>query len=229
MVGITVNPVNDVPVLTVPGTQTTAEDVAGNIIGLAVADVDVSEGTGAMKVILSVGSGNLTVAADIAGGLTASQITGNGSAVIVLQGPVFAVNGTLAAGITYLGNLNFNGTDTLTILGDDLGNTGAGGTLTDSETVSIRVLSPTGQIAALDDATRALYAEADINQGQANSLLKRPENAQAALNLCKSKLAAFRNQISSLIADGVLTPAQGEPLLSAAQSLLQSLGIGGGF
>ena len=50
-----------------------------------------------------------------------------------------AVNATLAAGVTYLGNLNFHGTDTLTVVVDDLGNTGAGGALTDSQVVSIRV------------------------------------------------------------------------------------------
>ena len=233
-VGITVSAVNDPPALTVPAAQTTAEDVAVNITGLTVADLDVNEGAGLIKVTLSVGSGTLSVAIDIAGGLSASQITANGTAAVVLEGLAAAVNATLAAGLTYLGNFNFDGTDTLTAVADDLGNTGTGGALTDSGTVSIRVLSPTEQTTALEHAIAALHTDADINQGQANSLLTKLENAQAALDRCKSKLAyhavaAFLSQVSSLIADGVLTPAQGEPLLSAAESLLQSLGIGGGF
>jgi uncharacterized protein YjiK len=233
-VSITVTAVNDAPVPTVPGAQTTAEDVALDITGVTVADLDVDEGSAALSVTLSVAYGRLAVATGVAGGLTAGQITGNGAGAVVLQGPIAAINATLAAGFAYLGNLNFNGTDTLTILADDLGNTGAGGALTHSEAVSIRVLSAAEQIATLEDAIEALSAEAFINQGQVNSLLKKLVNAHAALNQVKSKLAynsvaAFRNQVLDLIATGVLSPAQGEPLLSAAELLLQSLRIGGGF
>src|SRR5262249_21704649 len=149
--------VNDAPVLTVPATQTTAEDVAVTITGIAVTDVDVNEGTGVVKVTLSAGSGKLTVPTNVSGGLTAAQITGNSTDTVVLQGAIAAVNATLAEGVAYLGTLNFHGTDTLTIVADDLGNTGAGGALTDTRFVSIRVLSPTEQIAQLRAAVLALY------------------------------------------------------------------------
>jgi VCBS repeat-containing protein len=233
-VGITVSAVNDAPTLAVPAAQTTVEDVAVNISGITVADVDAGEGTGAIKVTLSVGSGTLTIATGVAGGLTATQMTGNGTGTVVLRGPIAAVNATLAAGAAYLGNLNFSGTDTLTIVADDLGNTGAGGALTDSKTVRIRVESSADQIAALQASIATLYAQSAVNQGQANSLFKKLENAQTALAQNKLKVAynligAFSGEVQSLLATGVLTPAQADPLLSEVESLLKSLLTGGGF
>ena len=187
-----------------------------------------------MKVTLSVGSGSLTVATGVAGGLSAGQITGSGTGVVVLQGPVGAVNATLAGGVTYVGNLNVNGTDVLTIVADDLGNTGAGGPLTDAKAISIRILSPAEQIDSLRGGVAVLSAGGAVNQGQANSLLKKLANAQVAVDQAKLKVAfnavaSFGSGVQSLLDTGVLTPEQAAPLLSAAQTLLQSLQIGGGF
>jgi VCBS repeat-containing protein len=233
-VGITVTAVNDAPVLTVPDTQTTVEDIAVTVAGIVVADVDADEGTGVMKVTLSVGSGSLTVSIGVDSGLTASQITGNGTGTVVLQGPLAAVNATLAAGVTYRGNLNFSGTDALTIVADDLGNAGAGGARTDTQVVSLQVLSPTQQIAELRDTVEALFAQAALNQGQTNSLLKKLVQAQSAIDGGKPQLAynaigAFKSEVQSLTATEVLPPTLGDPLLTAADLLLQSLLIGGGF
>ena len=230
-VSITVDAVNDAPVLAVPAGQTTAEDVAVTITGIAVADPDSGEGAGALKLTLSVSSGTLTIGDAIAGGLTSGQITGNGTATLILEGPIAAVNATLAAGVSYLGSLNFNGTDTLAVVASDLGNTGVGGALTASGVVSIRALSPTEQTVGLQDLVEALYARAAINAGQANSLVKKLELAQTALTLDRPHVActtigAFKSQVQSFVATGVLTPSEGEPLLSAAESLLQSLRVG---
>jgi hypothetical protein len=227
-VTITVNAVNDAPVLSVPGAQTTVEDIAVTVTGIAVADVDVNEGTGAMKVNLSVSSGKLTIATGAAGGLSAAQIAGNGTGAVVLQGPVAAVNATLAVGVKYLANLNFHGTDTLSITVNDLGNTGASGALTDSRLVSIRVLSPAEQIGGLRSLVNALYGVGMTNQGQTNSLLKKLDHALSALDRYQTKVAynmigAFKNEVS-----GLLKPTRGEALLTAANLLLQSLQIGGG-
>jgi hypothetical protein len=226
--------VNDAPVLTIPGAQATPEDVAITITGVSVADVDVGESTGVVKVTVSVGSGRLTIATGAAGGLSAADVAGNGTAAVVLQGPLASVNATLAAGITYLGDVNFNGTDTMTVVADDLGGTGAGGALTDTETVSIHVLSPAEQIADLWGMVSALYADAVLGQGNANALLKKLNSAQAELDKGKPKgayaaVASFSNQVQSLVATGVLTSAAAGPLLSAAELLLQSLRVGGGF
>ncbi len=233
-VNITVDAVNDAPVLTVPGLQTTVEDLGVTVTGIAVTDVDVNEGTGVMQVTLSVGSGKLTVPTNILGGLVAAQVLNNGTGAVVLQGPIAAVNATLAAGVTYLGNLNFHGTDTLSIVADDLGNTGSGGALTDSDSVSIHVLSPSEQIIQLQAAVQNLNSQGALNKGQTNSLLKKLEHALDQLDKGKTKVAynmigAFKNEVQALTSAGVLTPVQGLSLLTAAELLSQSLQIGGGF
>ena len=80
----------------------------------------------------------------------------------------------------------------------------------------------------------ALSAQGAINQGQTNSLLKKLMQAQSAIGQGKPEVAydvieAFHNEVQSLIASGVLTDAQGDPLLTVADLLLQSLLTGGGF
>ena len=52
-----------------------------------------------------------------------------------------AINATLAdaAGLTYRAVSDYNGADTLTVGANDGGNTGSGGSLTDSKTVAITV------------------------------------------------------------------------------------------
>ena len=53
MIAITVNPVNDAPVNTVPGAQSVAEDAILPIAGVSVADIDSSALTGPHPVLLT--------------------------------------------------------------------------------------------------------------------------------------------------------------------------------
>src|SRR5207247_525614 len=69
-IAITVNPVNDAPINTVPAAQTVAEDTTLPIAGVSVADSDSS----ALTTTLSVSRGTLNVTAGPAG------VTGNGTA-----------------------------------------------------------------------------------------------------------------------------------------------------
>jgi VCBS repeat-containing protein len=119
-IAITVNAVNDAPVNTLPGAQSVAEDTALPIAGVSVADVD----TGVLTTTLSVLDGKLTV---IAG----AGVTGNGTASVTIIGTAAQINASLA-GLSYTGNLDFNGADTLTIATDD-------GTAIDSDTIAITV------------------------------------------------------------------------------------------
>ena len=59
----------------------------------------------------------------------------------MLNGTLAAINATLAdaTGLQYLSVLNYNGSDTLTVLSDDLGATGTPGAQTDSDPVAITV------------------------------------------------------------------------------------------
>jgi uncharacterized protein YjiK len=233
-VNIAVSAVNDPPVVTVPGSQTTIEDLAVTFGGIAVEDGDVAEGSGVLRVTLSVPVGRVTVQAGVAGGLTAGQITGNGTAAVVLEGSVTAVNATLSAGVAYLGAINFSGTVPLTVLANDLGNTGAGGPLEDAGSISIQVLSTTQQIVQLRDMVLALEHQGAINRVQANSLVVKLDNALKQIDKAKPKVAfnaigAFINEVEAMLRSRRLTQAQGEPILTAAWLLQQSLEIGGGF
>ena len=111
---------NDAPVNTVPGAQSVAEDTALPIAGVSVADIDSS----ALTTTLSVSSGILNVTAG-------AGVTGNGSASVSIAGTAAQINAALA-GLTYTGNLDFNGADTLTVATSD-------GTATDTDTIAITV------------------------------------------------------------------------------------------
>ncbi|HJT68495.1 MAG TPA: choice-of-anchor Q domain-containing protein [Pyrinomonadaceae bacterium] len=137
--GITITAVNDAPVNTVPGPQTTNEDTAkvfssGNGNQISVADVDL--GANAIKITLTSTNGKLTLST-IAG---LSFITGDGTddATMVFTGSLSAVN-TALNGLSFNPNADFNGAASLQIISDDQGNTGTGGPLTDTDSVNITV------------------------------------------------------------------------------------------
>ena len=129
-VAITVNSVNDAPVNTVPGAQTVDEDTALSFTGanlISVNDVDGNLAT----TQLTVTNGDLTVTLSGAAMISAGS---NGSSTLTISGSQADINATLAS-LTYQGDLNFNGADTLTVLSTD----SAGTPLTDSDTVAITV------------------------------------------------------------------------------------------
>ena len=127
---ITVAPVNDAPVNTVPGVQTVNEDMALAFTGAKTISVTDEDGNLA-STQLSVANGSLNVtlqgAAIISGGL-------NGSNTLTIAGSEADINATLAT-LSYQGNLNYTGPDTLTVLSTD----GAGVPLSDSDNVAITV------------------------------------------------------------------------------------------
>jgi hypothetical protein len=130
---INISAVNDAPVNTVPAAQTVTEDAALNIAGLSINDVDV-DGAG-LTTQLTVANGTVNVS--LAGGAAISA-GANGSNTFTLSGTQAQINAALAT-VGYQGNLNFNGADSLQIVTSDLGNSGAGGQRTDTDTVAITV------------------------------------------------------------------------------------------
>jgi uncharacterized delta-60 repeat protein len=135
---VSITAVNDAPV-NVIAAQTATEDTGSAIIGLSVSDPDI--GGGHITVTLTVQHGTILVRGDVSGGLAATAVTQNGTASVILSGDAALLNATLAGGITYRADPNYNGTDTLTMLSNDGGNTGSGGNRTDSDTVNIVVAS----------------------------------------------------------------------------------------
>jgi hypothetical protein len=138
-VAITVNAVNDAPVNTVPGAQTAAEDTAfvfssGNGNQIQISDVDAASGV--MQVTLSVTNGTLTLAG--ISGLAFTSGDGTADSSMVFTGTQANINIALAT-LTFNPTANYNGTAVLSLTSSDLGNTGSGGTLTDTDTVNITV------------------------------------------------------------------------------------------
>jgi hypothetical protein len=137
--GIAITAVNDGPVNTVPGPQTTNEDTAkvfssGNANQISVADVDL--GANPIKITLTATNGTLTLATTA--GLSFTTGDGTADATMVFTGTLAAVN-TALNGMSFAPTPDFNGAASLQIISDDQGSTGTGGALTDTDTVNITV------------------------------------------------------------------------------------------
>ncbi|MGH1361813.1 MAG: cadherin-like domain-containing protein [Burkholderiaceae bacterium] len=124
-VQINVTAVNDAPVISLPGSQTVAEETTATISGISIADID--DAGADLTTRLQVSNGNLVVTLSGSASLVAGS---NGSADMTIRGTEADINATLA-GLTYTGNANVVGVaaDTLLITANDLGNTGSGGAL----------------------------------------------------------------------------------------------------
>jgi Ca2+-binding RTX toxin-like protein len=139
-VTITINPVNDAPVNTVPGSQTAVQDsilVFSVANGNAIALSDVDANGGLEQVSLSVSNGFLNLSST--NGLTIVNGSNNAAAVTV-QGTLGNLNSALnGLSFTPTAPSVLAGAATLTILIDDLGNTGADGAKTATATVAIAI------------------------------------------------------------------------------------------
>ena len=127
-VTMTVNPVNDPPVNTVPGPQSAEPDTDTPIAGLAIQDIDA--GTNIIQTTLSVSHGTLVVTPS--GG---AAVAGNGTNTVVVTGSLSGINATLAATglVVYRSFAGFVGTDMLIITTTDEADA------SDTDTVAINV------------------------------------------------------------------------------------------
>jgi hypothetical protein len=150
---IAVDNFNFAPVNTVPGPQAVAEDTALAITDLSVNDVDGNLAT----TQLSVTKGTLTVS--LAGDATISA-GANSTSTLTLSGTQTQINAALAT-VSYQGNLNVNGDDTLTMLSTD----SAGTPLTDTDTVAITVTGTNDPPVAIA-ATHSVTEDGAIITGQ---------------------------------------------------------------
>jgi hypothetical protein len=136
---ITVNPVNDAPVLTVPGTQSIAANTVATLSvatsnAVSVSDVDANGND--VKLTLTGTSGTVTLATTA--GLSFSAGDGTADATMTFTGTLAALN-TALDGMTFKPTANFAGAANLSVDADDQGNTGVGGSATDHEDVTINV------------------------------------------------------------------------------------------
>jgi uncharacterized repeat protein (TIGR01451 family) len=138
-VTVSVTPVNDAPanVLPVPqATHTNTPLVLSTADGNAISVSDIDAGDAAVQVSLTVVNGTLTL--DEGGGLTFSAGDGNDDPQTTFTGMITDINAALD-GMTYMPNRGFTGVDTISITTNDLGNTGAGGPLDDTDSLTIAV------------------------------------------------------------------------------------------
>ncbi len=154
-VSITVTAVNDPPVNSVPGAQSTNEDTsltfnAANSNLISIADIDIAETAGGkFKVTLSVTNGTLSLSGIT--GLVFTTGDGTSDTSMVFTGSSANVNAALN-GLSYAPTVNYNGSASLSLTTEDQGNTGAGGSKSDSDSVSITVNAVNDTPDAVDDS-----------------------------------------------------------------------------
>ncbi|XGW00223.1 MAG: cadherin-like domain-containing protein [Leptolyngbya sp. BL-A-14] len=178
--GITVTPVNDAPVITVPGSQIVDEDTNLTLSGVSLVDVDANGNP--ITVTLSAANGTLTLD---------PLLTGNST--LTLTDTVDNIN-TAIANLTYRGKLNYNGADTITITANDQGNTGFGGALADTKTISVNVN-------AVNDAPVLTVPGAQTVNEDTNLVF----NAGKALTLTDVDSGPNPIQVNFTVSNGTLT------------------------
>jgi hypothetical protein len=149
--GITVIPVNDPPVLTVPGAQTFNEDTtrtfsAANLNAITVADVDAASNSVQLSISVSHGTLTLSGTAGLSFGFPADANgapLGDGTAdpSMVFRGTISSIN-TALDGLIYTPSANYNstrGSESISVTVNDLGNTGSGGAQLDNDSVALIV------------------------------------------------------------------------------------------
>ena len=136
-ISITVTAVNDAPVNSLPAPQTVKEDAQLVFDGdLAISVADLDAGSSNVQVTLRVTHGALTLGQTA--GLAFSAGDGTADAAMTFSGTLTDVNAALD-GLAYLANEDYNGADTLSVTSNDLGHTGIGGALADTDSIGIIV------------------------------------------------------------------------------------------
>ena len=138
-VSVTVTGVNDAPVNAVPGPQATPvnqrlffSQARGNPVSVG----DVDAGSDPLRLALSASNGTLTLGNR--SGLTFLSGDGVADATLSFTGTLASLNAALE-GMSFAPRAGYTGPASLTLNTSDLGHSGAGGTRTDIDAVSISV------------------------------------------------------------------------------------------
>lgn len=164
---LTVTPVNDAPVVSVPGNITVVEDVPGALTHISFSDVDA--GSGSVTVTFSVPSGTLSAVSG--SGVTVSD---SGTGTLTLSGNLSDINAFIAASnVTFQTALDNTSNVQLTVSINDNGNTG-GSALTDTKTVTINVTAvndaPVNSVPAAQSTSRDVVLAFNTANGNALSI-----------------------------------------------------------
>ena len=143
---------NQPPVNSVPAAQITNEDTNitfslgnGNLISIS----DPDAGSADVEVTLSMTNGTISLNGTV--GLTFSVGDGVSDASMTFTGTMAAIN-TALNGLIYAPTAEYNGADTITLITNDLGNTGSGGALSDTDNIGITINAVNDPPTAVADA-----------------------------------------------------------------------------
>ena len=173
-----VTAVNDAPVEVVPGARTTNKDTSLTIQNLSVSDVDANGAT--ETTTLSVANGTISLASTT--GLTFAEGTGAGDTTATFTGTLSAINNAIAS-VTYQPTSGFQGSDTLTFTTNDNGNTGTGGAMSTSDSVTISVQN-------VNPATNGALANKTYTDGQSGISIATSQGFTDSLGLALTYGAA---------------------------------------
>jgi hypothetical protein len=172
---------------------------------------------------------------------TSGQTLEGGTATLAFADAADVSAADTAAGFTYSfdctddGALEATGSaNTFDCVYPTAGSFVAAGTVADKDggttsfSVTIDVLTPSEAIDEVADDVEALEQDGTLNQGQSNALQAKLDNAKQKLangqeNAALNLLEAFINQVESLMADGILTAADGAALIDQAEAIIQSI------
>ncbi len=136
--------VNDAPTLNAPASLSVQASVSSAISGVSYADVDSPGGGIAVQASYSAGSGSFT--ASSGGGVT---VSGSGSGSLTLSGTLSAINSFVAATpVRFTASPTGPASVSLSLGINDLGNTGSGGALSATRSISVSVSGREGELFA---------------------------------------------------------------------------------
>ena len=156
---MTVTASNNAPFFrTLAGPLAVNKESTGFVTGLGMYDPDANTGTFTLTV--RAGFGSIVLLTNATSGVTSSQITGNGSGTVQVTARLGAINNTLARtnGLAFTGNLNFVGSDSVTVTINDNGNTGSGGAMSATTVVPVTVAGN-----SLDTWRTQVFSYADLS------------------------------------------------------------------
>lgn len=136
--------VNDAPTLNAPASLSVQASVSSAISGVSYADVDSPGGGIAVQASYSAGSGSFT--ASSGDGVT---VSGSGSGSLTLSGTLSAINSFVAATpVRFTASPTGPASVSLSLGINDLGNTGSGGALNATRSISVSVSGREGELFA---------------------------------------------------------------------------------
>jgi hypothetical protein len=131
---VKISNVNEAPKLVIPPAQSIIKNISLVINGINISDVDAQNND--LQVTLSASNGVLSLSQT--NGLIFTNGDGIADGNLLFRGNLINLNNALN-NLIYSPTLNFVGNDTISLLVDDLGNTGSGGALSDAGIINITV------------------------------------------------------------------------------------------